>query len=279
MPIHDQGYRRYTGVRAQTGRAWSVIARAGIRTLLARRAFIGLMLLSWVPFLVRAVQIYAAANLPQAQFLAPDGRMFRDFLQQQEIFLFFITVYAGTGLIANDRRANALQIYLSKPLSRLEYIFGKFTILLTLLLLVTWLPAMLLLVIQVTFAGSFTFLLQNLYLVPAITIFSLIQVTTVALAMLALSSLSKSSRYVGVLYAGLIFFSQALYGIVRGITRDSGMAWLSVPLDLQQIGDAIFRIEPRFAMPIWSAFLVIALLIAASAAVLERRVRGIEVVA
>ncbi|MEQ1728327.1 MAG: hypothetical protein ABL982_08080, partial [Vicinamibacterales bacterium] len=65
----------------------------------------------------------------------------------------------------------------------------------------------------------------------------------------------------------------------RGITRDSGMAWLSVPLDLQQIGDAIFRIEPRFAMPIWSAFLVIALLIALSAAVLERRVRGIEVVA
>ncbi len=279
MPIHDQGYRRYTGVRAQTGRAWSVIAAAGIRTLLARRAFLGLLLLAWVPFLVRAVQIYAAANLPQAQFLAPDARLFRDFLQQQEIFLFFITVYAGTGLIANDRRANALQIYLSKPLSRIEYIFGKFAILLALLLLVTWLPAMLLLVIQVMFAGSFTFFLQHLYLVPAITIFSLIQVATVALAMLALSSLSKSSRYVGILYAGLIFFSQAVYGIVRGMTRDSRMAWLSVPLDLQQIGDAIFRIDPRFDMPVWSAFLVIALLIAVSAVVLERRVRGIEVVA
>ncbi len=238
MPIHDQGYRRYTGVRAQTGRAWSVIAAAGVRTLMAKRAFIGLLLLAWVPFLVRAVQIYAAANLPQAQFLAPDARMFRDFLQQQEIFLFFITVYAGTGLIANDRRANALQIYLSKPLSRVEYIFGKFTILLALLLLVTWLPAMLLLVIQVMFAGSFTFFLQHLYLVPAITIFSLIQVSAVALAMLALSSLSKSSRYVGILYAALIFFSQAVYGIVRGITRDSRMAWLSLPLDLQQIGDA-----------------------------------------
>jgi ABC-2 type transport system permease protein len=279
MPIHDQGYRRYTGVRAQTGRAWSVIAAAGIRTLLAKRAFIGLLLLSWGPFLVRAVQIYAAANLPQAQFLAPDAAMFRSFLQQQEIFLFFITVYAGTGLIANDRRANALQIYLSKPLSRLEYVFGKFAILLTLLLLVTWLPAMLLLVIQVMFAGSFTFFLQHLYLIPAITIFSLIQVVAVALAMLALSSLSKSSRYVGILYAGLIFFSQAVYGIVRGITRDSRMAWLSVPLDLQQIGDAIFRIDPRFDMPVWSAFLVIALLIAVSAIVLERRVRGIEVVA
>jgi len=279
VPIHDQGYRRYGGQRAGAGRAWAVIARAGVRTLFARRAFIGLLLLSWIPFLVRAVQIYAAANLPQAQFLAPDARMFRSFLEQQEIFLFFITVYAGTGLIANDRRANALQIYLSRPLTRLEYIFGKFAILLALLLLVTWLPAMLLLVIQVMFAGSFAFFLGNLFLVPAITIFSLIQVSAVGLAMLALSSLSKSSRYVGVLYAGLIFFSQAVYGIVRGLTRDSTMAWLSVPLDLQQIGDVVFRLEPRFHMPVWSAFVVIALLIVSSAIVLERRVRGIEVVA
>ena len=279
MPIHDQGYRRYSGTRAQAGHAWLVIAQAGLRTLLARRAFIGLLLLSWVPFLVRAVQIYAATNLPQARFLAPDARMFRTFLEQQEVFLFFITVYAGTGLIANDRRANALQIYLSKPLTRIEYVFGKFAILLALLLLVTWVPAVLLLVIQVVFAGSFTFLVQHLFLLPAITVFSLIQVSAVGLAMLALSSLSKSSRYVGVLYAGLIFFSQAIYGIVRAITRDSTLAWLSVPLDLQQIGDAIFRIEPRFNMPVWSAFLMIALLIAVSIAVLERRVRGIEVVA
>jgi ABC-2 type transport system permease protein len=279
MPIHDQGYRRYAGTRAQSGRAWAVIARAGVRTLLAKRAFIGLLLLSWVPFVVRAVQLYAATNLPQAQFLAPDAKMFRQFLDQQEVFLFFITVYAGTGLIANDRRANALQIYLAKPLTRVEYIFGKFAVLLTLLLLVTWLPAVLLVLIQVMFAGSVTFFVEHLFLVPAITLFSLIQVTSVSLAMLALSSLSKSSRYVGVLYAGLIFFSQAIYGIVRGITRDSTMAWLSVPLDLQQVGDVIFRMEPRFHMPVWSAFLVIVLLMVVSAVVLERRVRGVEVVA
>jgi ABC-2 type transport system permease protein len=263
VPIHDQGYRRYAGTRAPAGRAWSVIARAGVRTLLARRAFIGLLLLSWVPFVVRAVQLYAATNLPQAQFLAPDVRMFRQFLAQQEIFLFFITVYAGTGLIANDRRANALQIYLSK-----------------LLMLVTWVPAVLLVLVQVMFAGNFTFVLGNLFLIPAITVFSLIQVTSVALAMLALSSLSKSSRYVGVLYAGLIFFSQALYGVVRSMTtRDSTFGWLSVPLDLQQIGDVVFRLEPRLQMPVWSAVLVIGLLIAASVFVLERRVRGIEVIA
>ena len=137
MPIHDQGYRRYTGQRAPHGRAWSVIAKTGVRTLVGRRVFIGLLLVSWFPFFVRAVQIYASANIPQAAFLAPDPRMFRQFLEQQEIFLFFVTVYAGAGLIANDRRAIALQIYQSQPLTRLDYIITKLAILLAFLLLVS----------------------------------------------------------------------------------------------------------------------------------------------
>lgn len=260
------------------GRAWAVIAKAGVKTMLARRAFVALLLVSWLPFVVRSVQIYAAANVPQAQFLAPDARLFRDFLQQQELFLFFITVYAGSGLIANDRRANALQIYLSKPITRTEYIFAKFAVLLALLLLVTWVPAVLLLAVQVMFSGSVSFFLQNLFLLPAITLYSAIQVSAVGLTMLALSSLSRSSRYVAVMYAGLIFFSQAVYGIVNGLTRDSTLAWLSMPLNLQQVGDAIFRLELRFHMPVWSAFLAIGLLIVASIGILAKRVRGIEVV-
>src|SRR2546421_9937486 len=124
MPIHDQGYRRYQGGRAPRGRAWAVIAAAGIRTFLGRRAFLGLLLIAWFPFFVRAVQIYAAANLPQAAFLAPTAETFRQFLDQQQIFVFFITAYVGAGLIANDLRATALHVYLSKPLTRPAHIFG-----------------------------------------------------------------------------------------------------------------------------------------------------------
>jgi ABC-2 type transport system permease protein len=278
-PIHDQGYRRYGGQRTPPGHAWAVIAKTGIRSMISKRAFIGLLLLAWLPFIVRTVQIYAATSLPQAAFLAPDAQMFRQFLQQQEVFLFFITVYAGAGLIATDRRANALQIYLSKPLSRLEYIFGKLAILATFLLFVTWLPAVFLLIIQILFSGSFKFFLNNLFLFPAITIFSFIQVVAIASAMLALSSLSNSSRYVGVLYTGLIFFSQALYGIVYAITRDSGLGWISPAIALNRIGDAIFRVPARQQLSVLVAGVAVAVLIALSAMILEKRVRGVEVVA
>lgn len=278
-PIHDQGYRRYGGTRARHGRAWAVIASAGVRTLFKKRAFLGLMFLAWGPFFVRAVQLYAAANLPQAAFLAPTPEMFRDFLAQQDTFVFFVTVYAGAGLIANDRRANALQIYLSKPLSRLEYVFGKLAILVGLLLLVTCVPALLLLLVQILFAGNFTFFLDNLYLFPAITLFSVVRVVAAASVMLALSSLSRSSRYVGVIYAGLIFFTQALSGVLRAVTRDSSMAWVSIESNLNQLGDVIFRLPPRADLPWIVSFGIVAGLVGVSALVLERRVRGVEVVA
>src|SRR5947199_8260049 len=187
MPIHDQGYRRYGGDKAPRGQAWMVIARNGLSTMFANGAFLGLLLVSWFPFFVRAVQIYAAANLPQAAFLAPTPETFRQFLDQQQIFVFFVTVYVGAGLIASDRRANALQIYLSKPLTRAEYVFGKLAILMAFLALVTWLPAIVLLIVQIMFAGNFSFFQKNLYLFPAITLFSFIEVAAIATAMLALS--------------------------------------------------------------------------------------------
>jgi len=278
MPIHDQGYRRYGGSKAPLGQGWIVIARAGIRSMFAKRVFLGLLLLAWVPFLVRSVSFYFAANLPQAAILAPSADTFRQFLQQQAIFVIFVTVYVGAGLIANDRRANALQIYLSKPLTRIEYVAGKLAILATFLLLVTWVPAIVLLIVQMSFAGNFTFLKNNLFLFPAITVFSVVEVLLVAMTMLALSSLSNSSRYVGILYTGVIFFSSAIYGVLYAVTRSTQFSWISFPANLEQIGNVIFRQPLRYETPWPVSLFIIVLGIALSGVILERRVRGVEVV-
>src|SRR6476646_9344327 len=203
--------------------------------MLAKRAFLGLLLVSLVPFFVRAVQIYLATTVSQAASLIPvTADTFREYLDggPQHVFVFFITVYVGAGLIANDRRANALQIYLSKPLTRAEYIFGKLAILMTFLALVTWLPAIVLLIVQIAFAGNFTFFKNNAFLFPAITVFAFIEVALASSTMLALSSLSKSSRYVAILYAAVIFFTQAVYGVLYAVTRSTAFSWLSFSANL-----------------------------------------------
>jgi ABC-2 type transport system permease protein len=278
MPIHDQGYRHFEGQKDAIGRGWIVITMAGIRSLLRTRVFLGLLLFAWVPFIVRAVQIYAASNFPTASFLAVTAKTFREFLDQQGTFVFFVTIYVGAGLIANDRRANALQIYLSKPLTRAEYVAGKFGILATFLLFVTWLPAMLLLLVQMLFSGSFTFITSNLILFPAITVLSFVQVTVAALSMLALSSLSKSSRFVAVMYAGLLFFTGAVYGVLYLTTRSTALSWISFSNNIAQIGDAVFRLPLRYQTPLAVSVLAVVVLIGASLFILERRIRGVEVV-
>lgn len=279
-PVHDQSYRRYQGQRQPLGRAWAVIAGTGIRGLLSRRVFIGLLALSWMPFLVRTVQIYAVTMYPQARQVLPvDARLFMSFVEGQGIFAFFITIYVGAGLIATDRRANALQVYLSKPLLRMEYVGGKLAIILVYLLATTLLPGVLLVVMQVVFSGSLAFLRENPSVVPAVILSSTMRVVVYTVTILAMSSLSKSTRYVAILYTGIIFFTNAMYVVLLFVTGSTRVAWVAVTRNFELIDDVIFRQPPRYDTPVMISILVLAGLVAVSLSVLERRVRGVEIVA
>jgi ABC-2 type transport system permease protein len=223
--------------------------------------------------------LYVSTSFSQAAFLAPTAQTFREYLEQQSIFVFFITIYVGAGLIASDRRAKALQIYLAKPLTRMEYVSGKAATLAVFLLAATWVPALLLLLLQIMFAGSFAFVQKNAFLFPAITVYSFLQVILATLSMLALSSLSKSPRFVGIMYAGVIFFTDAVFGMLKYAVRVSSASIVSPTQSLAQIGDVIFRVPPRHETPVLLSLAVIVLMIVASILILERRIRGVEVVA
>ena len=103
--------------------------------------------------------------------------------------------------------------------------------------------------LQVAFSGSFTFLRQNLFLFPAVTVFACLQVLVSAFVMLALSSMSKSSRFVAILYAGAYFFSHAVFGVIYAVTGSTRFSWISLPGNLKQVGDLVFRLQPRYSTP------------------------------
>jgi ABC-2 type transport system permease protein len=277
VPIHDQGYRRYDGQRITHARSWLVIARAGIVERLRERRFLVLMLVAWLLFAVRAVQIYFGATIVRASFLAPSDETFHSFLTQQRLFVFFITIYAGAGLIASDRQANALQLYLSKPITRYDYIAGKLATLAAFLIAVTWVPAMLLLALQILFSGSLEFVSSHPRLVPAITITSVLQVALASITMLALSSLSRSRRFAAMLYVLVTVFAGAVERVLQTATGAAGWVLLSPQNTLLVVSDALFGIEPEIPVPI--ALIAIVTLVAVCVAVLERRVRPVDVVA
>ena len=81
--------------------------------------------------------------------------------------------------------------------------------------------------------------------------------------MLALSSLSKSARYVGILYAGITFFTSAIYGALYAITGSSRVSWISIGANVKQVVDVVFRLKPRYATPVAGVLLVVLALVVA----------------
>ena len=279
MPIHDQGYRRYQGQRVPVGRAWWTMARMHLITAFKRRWFLVVLFAGWVQFFVRALLIMAPVLFPQlSQFTATTPQTFRDFLNGQSFFVFIITIVLG-GLIADDRRANALQLYLSKPVTRVEYILGKAVPPLILILGVTLVPAFCLLLLQIVFSGSFSFLADNLFVLPAMTLASLARALLSTFMILALSSISKSRRFVAIMYAGIIFFTSSMHQVLRSITGSRAWAAISPGNMLDVFTDGVFRIRTPQPVPLYVAVLVIVGLIVVSMWILERRVRPVEVVA
>ena len=160
----------------------------------------------------------------------------------------------------------------------MDYISGKLATLLAFLIAVTWLPAVMLVLVQMMLSGNTAFLSNHLGLVPAITLACALQVSVAALTMLALSSLSRSRRFVAMLYAGIVMFAAAMDTALRVATGSRAWAWVSPQDTLGIVIDAIFGMSKAPALPVAVAVALVAALIAGSIAILERRVRAVEAV-
>src|SRR6187551_113830 len=195
MPIYEQTYRRYEArAPLRTVRFWP-ITREALRLILARRAFLGLLLVAWGQFLFRVIQVYVVTRLPEAGRVLPiDGRMFGQFLAIQTLFTLLLSIFGGAGLIANDLRTGAILVYLSRPLTRRDYILGKLGVLMALNLAATLLPGLLLYAVALSLAPAQFATMELAWLGPAIVLQSLVISLVTSLVALAVSALSKSAR-------------------------------------------------------------------------------------
>jgi ABC-2 type transport system permease protein len=280
MPIYDQGYRPYEARRPLRRLRFWPITREALRLLLARRAFLVLLAMSWVPLVFRAIQIYIVTRFPDASRLLPvDGRTFGDFLNQQIGFALIITIFGGAGLIANDLRTGAILVYLSRPLTRRDYVLGKLGVLLTLNLGVTLVPGLLLYAVALSLAAEQFMKLELAWIAPAIVLHSIVIALVLSLVALAISSLSKNARVAGLAFVGLLVGLEVAHGVLRNVYHRPESALLSLQADLRAIGGALFGNTERWLRFPWPyAALVLVAVALACLATLRARVRAVEIV-
>ena len=129
------------------------------------------------------------------------------------------------------------------------------------------------------FAGNLEFLKANLHVIPAVVLASLARVVVASFTMLALSSLSKSTRYVvDSLRRRHLLYRSDLRRHARHHRLVARRRGFRSRANLENVTDVMFRQTPRYDAPVIVSVLVLLGLLVVSISVLERRVRGVEVV-
>jgi ABC-2 type transport system permease protein len=280
MPIYDQGYRRYEarGPLHQV-RFWP-ITREALRMILAKRAFLGLLAVSFLPFIVRVIQIYVVTRFPEAGRILPiDGRLFGEFLNQQIGFTILLSIFGASGLVANDLRTGAILVYLSRPLTRRDYVAGKLLVPLLLNLSVTLLPGLVLYVAGLALAPEQYLKWELWWIAPAVVAQAVTVSLVVSLLILAVSSLSRSARVAGLGFAGLFFGLEMVRLVLQNGFHRQEAVLLSLQADLKALGVALFGVVDRELAIAWGwPLLVLVAVSLACLAVLRSRVRAVEIV-
>ncbi len=288
MGIRERGYAHWEGSLQESRFSWWPITRQGINLAFQQRFFKLFFFLALFPALFFIVGIYVSERLEDfrhmirgpAGFLEVNPSYFKAYFTN-DFFLFMlvmVVVFAGAGLISDDLRHNALQLYFSRPLKKSDYLLGKATVLVFFLSLLTFLPGILFILIKIIFSGSFKFLRNYPSLIGSVLGFSTLLTTFFSFYALFLSSVGKNRRYSGIFIFSLYFFPDVLFGVLYSIFRNPYLSLLSIKANLQQIGAYIFTQKAPYPISCFYSLLIILAILFSSAIALGKRIRGVEVV-
>ena len=279
MPLHDLSYQHFDGPRTSRFNRSFAMGRSSASLLLKRRSFLLLLTVSWIPVLARAAQIYIARQFPQAfVFITIDAGLWQEFLSQQVAYLpvILVALYTGAGAISTDLSTGAFVVYLSKPISRIDYVFGKAMPVMAALLVVTLVPALMLLVVQVFVVEDFELFALTPFLPVSVVIYSVWICLYFTLTVLAISSLTRSTRVAGAGFGALALGSKVIFVSLSRLRVVQPPAFLSMIDSTVDSGHLFFGNAASANTPFLSIAAMVSLMLA-SLAVLRWRLSSAEV--
>ncbi len=281
MPIHDHSYRHWEGeLKSHTFRWW-VITREGLRIILRRKLFLIFILApAAISYLVHGVIIYVftayKGTIPIS--LDMDAKFFLNFFNWQTFYVAMICVFGGSGLISNDLKNNALQLYFSKSLTRRDYLVGKFAIIMVLMGFVTLVPGILLFTQNAVLSKDLTFLKEEYWIFGSIMLYFLILAFTTGFLILGLSSATKNNRYAAISFAAILIGTPIFSNVLHDGFRLNWAVFASYWSNMEILGKQVFGLgTPGEHGWYWSALIFLSI-IGVCTWIMRRKVKGIEIV-
>lgn len=294
MAVYKRSYAAYLGGYTQVARRFLVLTRYGWSDVFSSRIFTAFYItLAFVPFLVGALIIYVS-NTPAVQalmqtrnFLSIDREFFLSWLMIQGWFSLLLSAWVGPTLVSPDLSNGALPLFLSRPLSRTEYVLGKSLVLALLISIISWLPALLLFGVQASLA-THGWAAENLSMIPAIIGSSLLWTAFLCALSLALSAWVRW-RVVATGLTFAVFFLPAGFGTAMNVVLGTWWGnllnfwWLMIVIwhhlfGLQQRIGYSHGPESRAVTPLPAAILALCAAMGLCLMALNKRLRAKEVV-
>ena len=243
MPIFDQGYQHWQGRLSGHGWRWLAIARHGVRAQMQNRIVRLLLIVAWLPALALVAMLtfwglleqqaesaiaFLSRLLPPEVIAEPkDYRAavwtiaYSYFFKAELVCSLFLVLIVGPNLVSRDLRFNALPLYFSRPLRRIDYFLGKLGVIGFFLAATVVVPAVGAYLLGLAFSLDLGVVRDTHRLLWAGILYGSIITVSAGTLMLALSALSRRSIYVGLAWAGLIFLSHMLASALVGIRGDT----------------------------------------------------------
>jgi ABC-2 type transport system permease protein len=290
MAVYKRTYKAYEGDMTPRWSRFTVLSRYGFSTLFESRPFTAYAVLCFVPFLIGLAFIYlinssavqALLNVRMGPALQVNSRWFMTFLKIEGWMGFILTAWCAPGMISKDFANQSIQLYLSRPLSRAEYLLGKISVLAALLSCTTWIPLLVLFGLQAQLQGH-GWGLQNLRIAGAIFVGGLLWIAVISLLAMALAVWVRWRIAATALLFATFFLLPGIGEVMNLVLRTYWGRLLNFPYMMGIVWEHLFDLQVRMmrssvdTVPLWSAWASLLAVCLFSLWLLNLRLRAREV--
>jgi ABC-type transport system involved in multi-copper enzyme maturation permease subunit len=248
----ESGYRDWHGrLRPAWWACWP-IAWTGVRLVLRRKLFWGLLGLALLNFLFFFATIYLKAqvsieNPTVGRFVdqvltsvTGAGKTYRDFMFAQGTVTMLVLAFAGELLVGGDYERGGLTFYLSRAVGRRHYVIGKLLAISLLVAMTTTLPALILFIEYGLLTNSLAYFQENWRIVLGILGYGAIMAMSLSLLLFTLASWLNKNVPLVMSWACIFVLLPAIGEILRHTYDDRNWRLLMFWRDLRLLGSWCF---------------------------------------
>jgi ABC-2 type transport system permease protein len=285
MAVYKRTYKTYEGALTPAWSRFLILPRSAYGRVMQTKFFLMYLVSCFFFPLGCAAYIYLSHNTSALGAMSPqvaarmqiDDGFFEFFCGFQGGMAVLLTAFIGPGLVAPDLANNALPLYFCRPFSRAEYVLGKMSLLLAMLSVITWVPGLLLFLIQASLAST-GWVNENAWIARSILEGLLIWDVVLCLIALALSAWIKWRIAAGGAILALFFAGAGFATAINSIVRTQYGSLFDLRKVIGLVFSQLFRNPEAPAVPFSDAWITLALVCVIALRMLAKRVKAFEVV-